>query len=374
MEKKKHIALIFLFIFIVSISISPWVLAKPRQTYLTDFFLDRQIKEKGFSNSIKENKSVSFEATAYALEVLSFYDLYEYQEWFEIKANVNATVMDDKLFDSLKSELDKDIINIYKVYYLLVALKYLNATLSSSLEGNIKDFLDKIYKINGGFSSNNKTIFPSVVATYYAIRIHKLIDYTIPGKDKHLEWLKNCLKDDGGYGGNSSLSSTIFNTYCAIQAILIIGDKDDLTKKDDTIDYLMDFYIDSSGDRSNYGGFSPDSGARNTLLSSTYYCVRTLTILDYNKFDDDTICAWVLSHQNFRDGGFSDDTDGIEQKVSSITNSYYAFQILKDIGRLDTLDEDVWMVEFNWIILIIVLSALGVAVAVIIFLYRRRKI
>ena len=359
---------------VISISIAPWVLAKPRKTYITDYLLDRELGDKGFSNSVKENKSISYEATAYALEILSYYDLYEYQEWFEIKANVNRTEMDDNIIDKLEEELDKSPIHLYNVYFLLVALKYLNATISSTIEEDLKDFLTSIRKKSGGFSTNNKTILPNVIASYFAIKTHDLINYKIPNKEDHLDWLKNCVKSDGGYGGNSTLSSTIFNTFCAIQAILILGDEDDLPKKDDTIEYLMDFYIDEEGDELNYGGFLPDEDSKNALLSSTYYCIKTLTLLDYDEIDNETVCNWVINHQNFKDGGFSDDTDGEEQKISSIVNTYYAFQILKDIGRLDALEEDVWMVEFNWIILIILLTGLGVAVAVIIFLYRRRII
>lgn len=374
MKKTQRNGLIFIFIILVSISIAPWVLAKPRKTFLTEYLINRNLKDKGFSDSIKENSSISSEATAYALEILDYYDLYEYQEWFEIKANVNVSIMDGKLINKLEAKLAETPINLYDIYYLCAALDYLNTTISSNLEEEIKEFLDSIRKVDGGFAPNNQTEYANVVASYYAVMIHKLIDYSIPNENIHLNWVKDCQKSDGGYGGNKSFSSTIFNTYCAVQAIIELGDQKDLDNEDDTIKYLMDFYVDDEGDQENYGGFLPDSDAKITLLSSTYYCIRTLKLLGENDFETDVISAWVVDHQNYQDGGFSDHTDGEQQKISSVTCTYYAFQILKDVDGLDALEEEIWTVEFNWWILVILLSALGIAVALLILLYKRRKI
>ena len=62
--------IIFTLVFIITLSIIPSVLAKPRKTYITDFFYDCSIKDEGFSNSVENDDDVSEAATAYALEIL----------------------------------------------------------------------------------------------------------------------------------------------------------------------------------------------------------------------------------------------------------------------------------------------------------------
>ncbi|MHA1257763.1 MAG: hypothetical protein ACTSPS_19435, partial [Promethearchaeota archaeon] len=83
--------------------------------------------------------------------------------------------------------------------------------------------------------------------------------------------------------------------------------------------------------------------------------------------------------QNFRDGGFTDVTDGDEQRDSSITNSYFAYQTLMilDGKELPSMEVKVFMLEFiwvDWLILVILLTFLGVAVIYSIIIWRKRRI
>jgi len=82
----------------------------------------------------------------------------------------------------------------------------------------------------------------------------------------------------------------------------------------------------------------------------------------------------VLGRQNFLDGGFGDWTEGIDEAYSSISTSYSGFKILQILGQLNLLDEDIFMVEFNFLIFIIVLSVVGVLIVVIYVILRRRRI
>ena len=72
---KIRILTIFLLFFIITFSLIPAVLAKPRKTYITDFLYDCEIKDEGFSNSVENDDDVSDQATAYALEILEKFDL-----------------------------------------------------------------------------------------------------------------------------------------------------------------------------------------------------------------------------------------------------------------------------------------------------------
>ncbi|MFX1316897.1 MAG: hypothetical protein ACFE9T_13630, partial [Promethearchaeota archaeon] len=83
---------------------------------------------------------------------------------------------------------------------------------------------------------------------------------------------------------------------------------------------------------------------------------------------------WVIDHQNYIDGGFVDSTDGYEQKSSSVFNSYFAFETLKTFNSLSRLGEEVWMVEFNYWILIGLLGGIGLTVLLIYFIWRKRRV
>ena len=354
----------------------PAVLAKPRKTFLTDYLIVNQVENEGFSNSIKENDSVSLEATAYALEILKHYDLYEEPGWFgEIEANVNVSIMEDELLDELDDKLEKSVINLYDVHFLLKSLSLLNATISSSVEEEIEDFLSRIENTSGGFTPNNMTQEESMVSTYYALMVFILLDIDIDNKNDHFNWILSCKNEDDGFGGAPDLSSNIFSTYCAVMSIEALDSLDDLGGKKDISKYLEDFYVDDEGNQDNYGGFLSDENSKTALLSSTYYCVEAIRLLDEHELDNQTIIDWVLARQNFRDGGFAENTQGTEQKISSLITSYYAFQTLQELDpNLTFLEEEVWMVEFNWIILIIVLSVLGGLIAVAVIIWRRRRI
>ncbi|MFX0059778.1 MAG: prenyltransferase/squalene oxidase repeat-containing protein, partial [Candidatus Heimdallarchaeota archaeon] len=202
---------------------------------------------------------------------------------------------------------------------------------------------------------------------------HDYIEVDFPNETIHKNWILQCNNTDGGYGGNSSLSSTILTTYYAVDLINAIGDLNDLDDKIATLNYLKSFYFNDSFDINNYGGYLPDISAENSLLSSTYFCVKAINLIDSSQKTDASI-LWVLNHQNFQDGGFSDHSVTGEPELSSILTSYYAFDILLTFDAINLLNSEVFMVEFNYFVLIIVLSFIGVFILIVFFIWRRRRI
>jgi hypothetical protein len=111
------------------------------------------------------------------------------------------------------------------------------------------------------------------------------------------------------------------------------------------------------------------------LLSSTYFCVKAISLIDDSELIISPTTKWVLARQNFIDGGFAENTEGYQQKVSSIIATYFAFKTLKIINpSLSSLSSEIWMVEFNFIILGILLGSIALIIAAAIFLWRRRRI
>ena len=84
-----------------------------------------------------------------------------------------------------------------------------------------------------------------------------------------------------------------------------------------------------------------------------------------------------MGQQNFQDGGFVDQSEGYEQKYSSVISTYFAYEILNLLGKEDLLEEKVFMLEFellDWIIFSIILIAL-IALAIIgIYIRRKRRL
>jgi prenyltransferase beta subunit len=366
--------IIISFAIILTINAVPSVLGKSRGLYLKDFILNTEVEGVGFSNVIvgageSENgeKLVSREATAYALSILN-----------DMGANLNAfTSMDTELEERIGDMFDSSVVNIYDLYYLLKSLNLLESPIASSLSNRIYEFLNETAQPTGGFSFSNTTHLSSLTCTYYAIQIYSLINKPIANISTHKNWVLSCNNTDGGYGGNQTLSSTCFDTSIAafILADVRFGDINDLVDIDKTLVYLKSFYVNNSADLDNYGGFLPSELAGNALLSSTYYCVKAISLIDSDALNAQDIVSWVLKHQNFEDGGFMETLQGDQSSTSSVIASYHAFETIKTLQpSLVSLNYDIGMVEFNYVILGVVLGSIGLVIAIVVFLWKRRRI
>jgi len=377
---KIRILIIFTLVFIITLSIIPSVLAKPRKTYITDFLYDCSIKDEGFSNSVENDDEVSEAATAYALEILDEFDLLQKKDLFgTVEKEINRTDLPEELENEAKDLAESG--NLYKLYFLwrsLVVLEENNKDyeISSSLKTKTETFLNSLLQIRGGYAPSKTSDSATIASTYFALKLYDIIDEDYTNESSTKNWVRLCRNSDGGYGGSIDSSSTILNTYYAISIMDEIADVDDLYYEDNTIEYLKSFYEDNENDEGNYGGYYPDDDAENTMISSTFYCIMGISLMDDGELEDEKeTLEWILNRQNFKDGGFKDIDDGSEQKYSSVVNSYYALEI---INLLDadsvSLNEEIFMVEFNYWILVGLLVAIGVVAVAIIIIRRKRRI
>ncbi|MFX1378406.1 MAG: prenyltransferase/squalene oxidase repeat-containing protein [Promethearchaeota archaeon] len=369
MKYKYRNFIIITLILFFTVNTIPNVLGKTRQSYLADFILDTEIEGRGFSNAIMDDPSgdlVSFEATAYALYLLN-----------NLGRNPKSDdTLETHLEGKIEDMFDSTRINIYNLYYLLNSLNLLEYTIDSSLSNRIYNYLNNIAQISGGFSFSNTTGLPTISSTFYAIQIYALIEQPILNVSIHKNWVLSCNNPDGGYGGNETSLSTYLDTSFAVFILddERFGDIHDLINIDSTLAYLKSFYVNNSADLHNYGGFLPNELAGNALLSSTYYCVKAISIIDNNILNNREIQLWVLKHQNFEDGGFFENTGEFQPKISSVVSCFYAFKTLEILNLLSSLLYEIWTVEFNFLILGIVLGSIGLIIAIAIFLWRRRRI
>jgi prenyltransferase beta subunit len=256
----------------------------------------------------------------------------------------------------------------------LNSLKSVDPEIDSSILDDIEQHLNTTKQITGGFSYSNNTKAVSLASTYFSIQIYSLIEKPLENVTVHKNWVLSCYNSDGGYGSNQSLSSTLVDTCLAVFILEELDEIEALNSVIKTISYIQSFYIIDSADQENYGGYIPEEYSQYTLLSSTYYSTKAISLIDDSKLFKATIRNWVLTRQNFRDGGFVDNTEGYQEKSSSIVSSYYAFETLKILDSLSSLFGEIWTVEFNYWILIIVLGSIGIIIAAAIILYRRTRI
>ncbi len=346
--------------------ITPIASAKTRQSHIIDFLYENHNSDESFGISTKD--------TANSIEIIDFYGVYLIEGFLQAIKKVDKSTLEVYLEDEITSMFNEGEIDIYDLYYLLSTLDFLGASLDLNLHDNIYEFINQTVQSTGGFSPTNTSTSANLISTFYIYNILTLINETVADPTLHKNWVLSCNNTDGGYGGNQSLSSTLLTTYYAIYLVKELGEISDLTNQTSTLNYLKSFYVNDHDNLENYGGYLPDVFAQNSLLSSTYFCVEGIRIINSNELNKEATVNWVLNHQNFQDGGFSDHSEENDQRLSSISASYYTFEILKGFNSLDLLNEDIFMVEFNFFMLIIVTSISGIIIAAIYLIWRKRRI
>ncbi|MFX0028066.1 MAG: prenyltransferase/squalene oxidase repeat-containing protein [Candidatus Hermodarchaeota archaeon] len=362
-NKLRYITIIFI-VFIFTLNVIPIALAKTRRAYLTDFILQTEVHGEGFKNGI-DGENPIIEATSYALEILDLYGLNAH-DITDLESNLEADL--EQMFD------DNNVV-LYDLYFLRKSLDILEYPIDPQLKNRIHEYLNQTEQVGGGFSFSNTTTLASLSSTYFIVKLYSLIGESVPNTTIHRDWVLLCNNSDGGYGGNKSLTSTILNTYYAVSVLDELGFINYLVDEDQTLTYLNTFYIQNPSDTENHGGYLPDITANYPLLSSTYFAIKAISIINETSLNKNPTILWVLNRQNFQDGGFADISQGTDQLSSSIFSSYYAFGALMILDpSLSKLSSEVFMVEFNYWILIIIFACIGLVVGIGVIIWKRRRI
>jgi prenyltransferase beta subunit len=314
------------------------------------------------------------EETFYSLEIIDYYNAYELQDLFGIKYKVDIASLKDNLVEDISLMVNNEEIELYRLYYLLNSLNTLES-LDSSLDSNLRTkiyrYINETSQPGGGYGYTNTTLYANMISTYFVFNIHSLINEVVLNESNHINWILSCNNSDGGYGGNQSLSSTLLTTYCAVSLLSDLGIT--LANPSGTINYFDSLYVDDNNDVLNYGGYKPDEISENALLSSSYYCIDALNRISPSSLHNQASLNWLLDHQNL-DGGFSDFIEGSSQRTSSIIGTYHTFKSLDILSGLNLLNEEIFMVEFSYLILIIILASIGILAVIIFIIWRRRRI
>jgi len=333
---------------------------------LTDYILSNEIEGQGFKNGQSSENDVSFEATAYALEILSNLG----------RSAKDIPSLQTNLEDEISDMFTNDAVTLYDLYFLLKSLFITKS--DYSIDGNLKNriyqYLNGTEQVGGGFSYLNSTMSPSLSSTFFVVQIHSLLAPSQPLQNitLHKDWVLLNYNTDGGYGNTTS---TLLSTYYAVSLLDQLASVDDLVNKSKTLTYLTSFYVNNPSDVNNIGGYIPALTSKSSLLSSTYYCVMAISLVNNSFLNVGRTTNWVLSRQYFQDGGFTDIVDGNIQPSSSVVGSFFALKTISTFNpSLDKLAAEIWMVEFNYWILIILMASIGIIVVIGIVIWRRRRI
>ncbi|MFW9896709.1 MAG: hypothetical protein ACFFD7_12960 [Candidatus Thorarchaeota archaeon] len=350
----------------MTLNFIPNVLGKTRSLYLTDFIYSNEIQGTGFENGQGKLNEVSYEATAYSLEILRSYG----------KSAHDISTLQTNLEDVIDNMFSRDSVNLYDLYFVLKSLFIIDDDypIEENLKERIFQYLNDSEQVGGGFSFVNTTMVPTLSSTYFCVQIHTLLApmKTLQNLTLHRDWILSNNNSDGGYG---NISSTILTTYYAVSLLDTLTSVNDLTNKELTLSYLNSFYVSNPSDTDRVGGFLPDLTSKSPLLSSTFYCVTSISLINESLLNPTQINKWVLSRQYFKDGGFADLTEGDDQLSSSVFGSYFAIKTLKSFDpSLLILAVDIWNVEFNYWILIILMGGIGLIAIIGVVIWRRRRI
>ncbi|MEJ2249590.1 MAG: terpene cyclase/mutase family protein [Candidatus Lokiarchaeota archaeon] len=359
--KPRNFLVILSPIIILLLVCTPFVAALPRNTYLTNFIDQNALdNNNGFSNA-PGGDTISYPATYYSLSILNYYG--------KTQSAINSANLKDHLEDVLNNIVDNANLKMYDLFYVLKSLNALQFTFSTSLKNKITAYLNATEQSGGGFSYTKESTTPNLIATYMAMESYQMVGSIIPNKTIQKSWILSCYNLDGGYGGSQTEDSSLPNTFYAILSFEELWNITDLSNYNTTtLTYLKGFYQQN-------GGYLIDHLDTVPLLSSTYYCIKALSIIDKNQITNkERTISWILEHQNTDDGGFSEVREGTNVQKSTVTSSYYAFQTLMILNAVSYLNEDIGVVPFNWVILLIIFIVIGVVIVLGYYIYKKRKI
>ncbi|TFG11546.1 MAG: hypothetical protein EU535_07130 [Promethearchaeota archaeon] len=370
MKNKNRFFTITILTFTFFIIIAPMALAKTRSAYLIDYIYSNQ----GVSEDSGELFGLSYEDTAQSLEILKYYNAFTIEGILGVENKVDKVELSDYLEEELVDIFDSKTVLLYDVYNILKSLNLIDSSIGTALSVRIERYLNSSSHNSGGFSPINTSNTRDLTSTFYAYKIYDLLGAEFPNSTIHKNWIFDCYNFDGGFGGNSTLPSTILTTYYAIVLISELDDLDSLNTKSITLDYLSSFYMDNEYDSLKYGGYLPATQSTYPLLSSTFLCTTAIDYINSARLNRTATVNWVIDRQNFQDGGFSDIFSLNNQESSSIPGSYYAFKTLELFDAQSSLNQNDFMVEFDFFVLLIVFSVFGALVILAYVIWRKRKI
>ncbi|HME50816.1 MAG TPA: prenyltransferase/squalene oxidase repeat-containing protein [Candidatus Lokiarchaeia archaeon] len=270
------------------------------------------------------------------------------------------------------------VVTLQSTYQALQIAEYFDiATMLDRNDlNNNENFTKLSQNANGGFGANpslsaNATIF----STYFALKILNFTgnltgQYSVINENKVYQFLQSCGNGTDLFSGSPNSATSIMATAFATMIYYeFLSNFTNLFTGPRTL-AIVSYIKNNVG---QYGGFIDPSIDNVATLSTTYYAVKTLSLLNIGiPNDDNNLTNWIMNHQNNNDGGFIEGDPS--QTSSSILATYYAAYALNlvDSSAMNQ-DTPTTLTQIAGTVFAIVLIIVIVALIVIVYYVRKRN-
>ncbi len=269
----------------------------------------------------------------YALQTLDALDTID---WSACKATLESLYNDDPgsyFYQLINSSAGSgpgvftcnDALHIFPEFGLEHLLKY----------DTMIEYIAGLQLPSGGFVEWYSEVFEyaDLIVTHFALEALYLMDgLDAIDIDAATDFVLSCYTDDGGFSGRPSQDSLLDFVPLGLWSLRILG-ADDHIRHDDTLDYLLQHWDNSSG-------HTITESLRKTRRF--LMCMENLTALSY--VDSEKIVDWVFACQTTRNGAFLPFPDAPLSSERFVWLEC-ALDILDMCGHLDALEEEIYVIE-----------------------------
>ncbi len=347
--------------------------AVPRKVLLADFCTLNHDPSGGFTDTINGTYSVDLsEFTTYSnLFILSQID----SELDRIEENLVET--QNWVEEEIKDFAEDGDNDIYGLYYAHKASQicFTNDTLEAGLMdkaiGNMTELQDT--SLTYGFQSAN-ALEATIMDTALAV---EFLNITADSSSFNPTEIGNFVLDcwdsqNGAFKGSLNGEYSLIDSYYALKILRQLNIPINSNINSSLNEFSASYYINESTYINHHGGYATEPSGFISSITSTYYNVAILDMLNNGITNEDTI-DWLLSRQSPNDYGFQDYSESTIGK-SSAKLSFYAISTLllldsTTFENSDIMNEDVWEIKSNgwvtagvWVVIIgvITIACIGI--------------
>lgn len=206
------------------------------------------------------------------------------------------------------------LLDLRSIYYVNKSLEILNQPLIDATE-----FIASIRNSDGGFGTLNVDIESSseLETTLMAVELLNMSNKKPNNKDRTINFVLKLKNSDGGFG--KAKNSNIISTYYALKTLSLL--EYDVNEMNKTRNYIMSC-------ESDFGGFTSRPLVEPPFIEYTYSGIMALKLFNLKPRSSSKTINFVLSCLN-SNGGFRRSS---EHGISSFEYTYYAISILKELG------------------------------------------
>ncbi len=272
------------------------------------YILACETADGGFADRLGGHTNM--EATRFAVDTLNILLGTNCKEYIQTSACIKWVQACQNPDGGFRHVPEEDKSKLDATYYAIRILKILNGTIPNK-NRCLRWLKAQQYTLN-----SISPVTWCLDDIYYSIRASEMLDAQIHKREKIVEYIETCPAPSGGFRNMEGEEEDMDRTYEAIHTLNI------LRKKVPQYDLHIKWIIMCSGP---YGGFR-NKPSQNIEMRATYWALHSLELLGVHPPQCKKHAKWICTHQA-TDGGFvNDDT--------SISNVWYTYCA---VGSLDLL-------------------------------------